>query len=189
VKAIVKRLSWSILIFYLSMLLFLAIPRIAFTEWLGVPMYQGRIKAFHNAAFWYSRSKLVPNKGEKVTDPSFGQVQGLTESGQVVIKIAKGSEWIVMTLPLAGVEITDTYRAAVHMQSLRHITAEIDVYEEAPDLEDRYSVVIWVHQKPVNLVLVEDGYAKPEPQPVTSIMDRSYAMYYWRLATGRNSDD
>ena len=164
---------------------FMSIPNTVMTSWLGVPSFQERIRATQAAGFWYARSLLIPKEGEKASNPQYGQLAGLTSDGRVVLKVADGDVWKRMALPLAGIKIDNLYRAAIHIKGLEGISAKIDVYRE-PRKEAPYSVVVWVHQKPVNLSLVEDGYARPEPKPVTSIMDLAYAHFYWRRAKGND---
>lgn len=154
------------------------------TEWLGVSAYQDRLSAVHNALFWQARAMMTSRVGERLGEPQFGRIEGLTEDGLIVLSVSRGREWVRMAQPLAGIEIRDHYRTAIHLQSLRNITAQIDVYAAA-ERDGRHAVVVWVHQRPVNLMLVEDGLARPELNPETSITDVVYAAYYWRLAKGQ----
>lgn len=178
-----RKAKYPLGIALMLLILFLMVPRTAFTEWLGIPTYQDKVIAGHNAVFWQIRANFLPNEGRKLGDARYGQIEGLTKKGELVLKLADGSSWNKIALPLAGIKLTDHYRVAVHLQGLKGITAKVDIYEE-PRTEAPYSVVVWVHDKPVNLILVEDGLAAPEPQPVTSIMDAVYAAYYWRKAFG-----
>ena len=168
-------------------ILFMSIPRTLTTEWIGIPEVQDRIRSAQAAAYWYTRSRLVPREGRLMDKPQYGQMEGLTSDGRLVLRIADGAEWRQMALPFAGISLVDLYRSAIHVRALSGTSARFDIYDE-PREESRYSVVVWVHQKPVNLGLVEEGVAKPEPKPVTSIMDIAYAHYYWQQALGAKRD-
>lgn len=183
IKVAGKYLLLSVAGAVMTVVVFMLIPRTAMTEWLGVGMYQDRLIAVQNGVFWQVRSVFAPSEGEKIGDPLFGRIEGLTEDGRVVLKIANGRKWLSVARPLAGVEIRDNYRAAMHLRSLKDITAQIDMYAASTEGNSQ-SAVVWVRGRPVNLVLVEDGLARPEPNPETSITDAAYAAYYWRLARG-----
>lgn len=172
----------------LVFVLFMSIPRTLTTEWIGIPEVQDRIRSAQAAAYWYTRSRLVPREGELKDKPQYGQMEGLTSDGRLVLRIADGAEWRKIALPFAGIKLVDLYRSAIHVRALSGTSARFDIYEE-PREQSRFSVVVWVHQKPVNLGLVEEGVARPEPKPVTSIMDIAYAHYYWQRALGTKQDD
>ena len=172
----------------LAFVLFMSIPRTLTTEWIGITEVQHRIRSAQAAGYWYLRSRLVPRKGELLDQPQYGQMEGLTSDGRLVMRVADGAEWRKMALPFAGIKLVDIYRSAIHIRALSGTSARFDIYEE-PREESRFSVVVWIHQKPVNLGLVEEGVARPEPKPVTSIMDIAYAHYYWQQALGKRLGD
>lgn len=178
-----KKLGIALGAFGMAIVLFLLVPKSAFTMWLGVVGAQERVVAAHNAAFWKIRSLIAPRTGVTMSEPVYGQIVGLTKEGEVVLRVSQGNRWVGMAQPLAGIEIRDRYRAANHLRSLRDTTAKIDVYRSSVGRSGS-AVVVWVHGQPVNLVLVEDGLARPEMRPETSVTDAAYAAYYWRVARG-----
>lgn len=159
---------------------FMLIPEMVLTEWLGITSMQQKVVNLQNALFWDIRSRLFSGveQNQQIKE-EYGQLLGMIRTGDVALNVADGDEWEKKGYVMAGIRIRDVYRSAVTVGALRDTTIKVDVY---PSLQEKKrSVVIWAHGTPVNLALIEDGHAVPEPRPVTNIMAKAYASYYWRL--------
>jgi hypothetical protein len=169
---------------------FMFIPETVLTDWLGITTLQRRVVNLQNALFWQVRARVFSGIGQNdQIDEKYGQLLGMMKNGDVALNIANGKAWERHGYTLAGIRIRDVYRSALTVGALRDTTVRVDVYPEPRERLDK-SVVIWAHGTPINLALIEDGHAIPEPRPVTNIMAEVYASYYWRLVkNGEASGD
>lgn len=181
-----KRVKRGVLLVAVGFTGFMFIPDTVLTEWLGITSVQKKIVNLQNALFWQVRARIFSGiEQSHQIDQKYGQLLGMMRNGEVALNVAQGKAWDRTGYTLAGIRIKDVYRSAVTVGALRDTTVKIDVYPE-PRARHKNSVVIWAHGTPINLALIEDGHAVPEPRPVTNIMAEAWARYYWRLVKNGN---
>jgi multidrug efflux pump subunit AcrA (membrane-fusion protein) len=157
------------------------LPPSSFLQAIGVTSIQRRVSAFGNAVFWKTQAirHTVDPSIRPVT--TYGNVVGLDHTLKLISSVPEGSKYVRHTFAVADVDITDKYGAAAAVALIREEAVKFDVYP--PD-----QAVVWVRGTPFNIKLIEAGYAKPDPNPPTGIVDDAFAAYYWRLFKGESND-
>lgn len=161
-----------------GLFLFMALPNSTLMRVIGVTDLQKRISYLQNAVYWETRARL------HVTDTQtpmvlYGSLVGVTKSGLIVISIPIGKKFEQRLVQVADVRLTDLLGVASQIGALRTEDARFDMYGRL--------AVIWVRGVPLNLNLIERGFAEPDPNPPTNIVDQVFATYYWRLFKGMKS--
>lgn len=159
-------------VFIVAMLLFMALPRNALMQALGVTALQERASALQNAVYWQARASL--NKAD-FSKPyvTYGTMVGVAKNGALAIQVPVGKKFEQRFVYFADIQLTDLLGTAVQVGSLRTEEARFELYGSA--------AVVWIRGTPLNLNLVEKGLARPDPNPPTSIVDEVFAAYYWKL--------
>ena len=153
-------------------LLFMSLPRSTLMRVIGVTTVQNKISAFQNALYWEVRARI--HKPDTMTPVvAYGTLVGVTRAGAVVVNVPNGAKFEQRMFYLADIKLTDLLGVAIQVGALRTEDAKFDVYGN--------TVVVWIRGVPLNLNLIERGYAKPDPNPPTNIVDQVFAAYYWRL--------
>lgn len=147
---------------------------------LGVTKIRDRGVSLYHASFWFARAQLNNEGYADIERTTYGSVLGLDKDGQLIIKFADGRKFIKKAMKLADVRLIDARGAAVIVNSLRSENAKFEEYSDD-------QVVVWINDEPLNVRLIEAGVARPDPTPPTNIVDKAFAIYYWRKFYGTDS--
>lgn len=178
------RLVWSSI--WLAMLAalsagFMAIPDTPTSNAMGLVRLQERATSLVRAVRWYVRVQV---NTEGVASPkriTYGTVLGLDRHGNLVISEAVDDRWQKTKVRLADVKLIDVRGAATAVKEFRDENARFEIYEDE-------QAVVWINGWPLNVKLIESGFADPDPNPPTNIVDKAFATYYWRNFYGNDSN-
>lgn len=159
---------------------FMLLPDTPMLRAMGITGVQRRISASTHGVSWSMRA-LINRDGATECIQVFGNVEGVDYGGMVVVTVAQADNWRQFSLTLANTQVTDLMGVARIIAKLKAENARFDIYPQG-------QTVVWIHNVPLNVKLIEAGVAKPDPNPPTNIYDRAFATYYWEIAKGRESD-
>ena len=167
-----------VIFFFFTILLtcFMMLPNSPMLKAMGINTVQKRISATGNGVYWSMRASISQSGNPEHTQ-EYGNLEGVDPSGKLIVSVPSHDKWVRKNLALANAEITDMYGAAQIVGSLRTENARFDIYNSN-------RVVIWIHNAPLNVKLIEAGVAKPDTNPLTNIFDIAFATYYWGEAKG-----
>lgn len=170
---------WSIgmLLMSLSFIFFMSLPPSPLLRAIGVDTVQKKIASLYYGVFWQIRAATYSSDDGMLLQTTYGSMTGLDQNGLLVISIPSGHEFMQSRVSIADVKITDLYGVAALIGGLRTEDAKFDIYPGN-------QVVIWIRNVPFNVKLIEAGFAVPDPNPPTSIVDKAFATYYWRIFNG-----
>ncbi len=155
--------------------MFMAIPASPMFEAVGATEVQSRIRAAGQSAYWGYRVVLGRNALER-PQTVYGTITGASTQGTVLMSVPVGEGFQIVQVKLANVqsETVDSSRLWGLVEQVRNQNARVDVYPDGRS-------VVWIKGQPLNLMAIEVGAAKPETNPVTNIVDKAFASYYWNV--------
>jgi hypothetical protein len=162
-------------------LCFMLLPDSPILRAMGITGLQKRVSAAANGVYWSTRA-MFHNNIEVEHTQLYGNVDGIDQSGKIIITVPQGDKWVRLSFALANIEIADIYGVAQIAGSLRTESARFELYG------NEY-VVVWIRNTPLNVKLIEAGVANPAPRPPTNIFDLAFAAYYWGIAKGQNGQN
>jgi len=160
---------------------FMLLPDSPLLRAMGITGLQKRVSAAVNGVYWSTRAMFHSNVAFE-HKKLYGNVDGIDQSGKIIITVPQGDKWVRRSFALANIEITDLYGIAQIVGSLRTENARFEIYG------DGY-VVVWIRDAPLNVRLIEAGVANPAPRPPTNVFDLAFAAYYWGIAKGKNGQN
>jgi hypothetical protein len=161
---------------------FMSLPQTPFLTTIGITGTQHKVSAFGSALFWeYNALRHTKSSGTAPLKSVWGTVAGLDKTGAILVSIPDGKAWKTEAIHVADTKITNLYGAAGLINQFRSEDALLDYYEGD-------QVVIWIRDVPINVKLIEAGFARPDPNPPTNIVDRAFASYYWYLFSGEKNE-
>jgi hypothetical protein len=163
---------------FLFVLCFMLLPDTPMLRAMGVTGLQKRVSAAANGVYWSTRAMFHGNVDVEHTQ-LYGNVDGVDQSGKIIITVPQGDKWEHLNFALANIEIADVYGVAQIVGSLRTESARFEIYGND-------HVVVWIRNAPLNVKLIEAGVANPAPRPPTNIFDLAFATYYWGIAKGQS---
>jgi len=103
-------------------------------------------------------------------------VIGSSQKGDVVLSIpvAEKFQQVEVTLANLDKETIDPRQMWSVVSQIKGQSAKVDVYPDGRS-------VVWIRGLPLNLKVIEEGAARPETNPVTNIVDKAFAQYYWAM--------
>jgi len=164
---------------FLCYFVFMALPDTAFMRAIGVVGAQKRVTALQYATYWKVRASTGSPSDGAAPAVAYGNLAGLDRNGGLIVSVPSGASYVQRTVKLADIQITDLYGTAALIGQLRLEDARFDVYADN-------QVVVWIRGVPFNVKLIEAGYARPDPNPPTNIVDMAFATYYWAQFNGRS---
>lgn len=171
-------LAWSAIgtgVLSMVIALFMAIPASPMFEAVGATEVQSRIRAAGQSIYWGYRVALGRNALER-PQTVYGTITGASTQGTVLMSVPVGEGFQIVQVKLANVqsETVDSSRLWRLVEQVRNQNARVDVYPDGRS-------VVWIKGQPLNLMAIEAGAAKPETNPVTNIVDKAFASYYWNV--------
>lgn len=157
--------------------IFFLLPANEFFRTVGVTSMQQRVDAFRRAIYWQARATVHASAGEAAPTVLYGNLLGIEADTSLIVSIPAGEAYEQRRLLLADVVVHDVHAAARTIARHRLSPAKFDVYGSQ-------QAVVWIDQAPLNVRLIEEGAATPDPNPPTNIVDVAFARYYWNLAKG-----
>lgn len=162
------------------MVIFMALPATPLMRAIGVTAAQTKVSSLYYAAFWYIRAQTT-QEGVNALQTTYGNIVGLDKEGSLIISVPVGDKFEQSKVLIADTKLTDLYGAAALVGQFRTEDAKFEIYENR-------QAVIWIRDVPFNVKLIEAGYAIPDPNPPTNIVDKAFATYYWRNFNGSEND-
>lgn len=156
---------------------FLLLPDLPVLRVMGVTAAQQRIKALGKATYWAAKAITRVNEKGVQAKTLYGNIEGVSEDGQVIVAVPSGAQWSPQKFQLADIAIVDKDGHFQQINALRFADAKIVVFNDQ-------RAIISVHGEPLNVMLVANGTAVPQALPVTDIADAVLATHYWNIATG-----
>ncbi|WP_137922309.1 hypothetical protein [Hydrogenophaga sp. 2FB] len=171
-------LAWSAVVtsgVAVLLALIMAMPASPVMNAIGATDLQNKIRAVGQAAYWSYRVAVGRNAVEK-PKTLYGTVTGASNTGKVLMSIPVGSSFQVVEVMLANLDRETIHPGAMWkvVEEVKNQNARVDVYPDGRS-------VIWIRGLPLNLRVIEAGAAMPETNPVTNIVDKAFASYYWKL--------
>lgn len=152
---------------------FMSLPESSLFRTIGVTSVQQKVRAAMSGVYWSTRAFFNDN-GDDEHIQLYGNVEGINEERMLVAILPSGERWEQRTFRLANLEVVDLYGTAQELGALRMENARFDVYRDT-------DVVVWIHNTPLNVKLIEAGVATPASKPPSNIFDLAFAAYYWRI--------
>lgn len=174
-----KTFRLAVLSFFLllSAVTFLHLPDNGFSRTVGVTAAQARVSALRYAVQWQLRAMIHPTGDAKRRQPLFGNVMGISDSGELIIAVPEGRRFVNRQFKIADAKVVDIHAVARTVASIRELSAKVEVYADN-------QAVVWLGDEPLNVKLVETGSAIPDPNPPTNIVDLAFSAYYWKKVKG-----
>lgn len=162
----------------LLIMLLMILPDSSLCRAIGVTSLQRKASSFGNAVYWTYRAKVGADHQE-ITSPHivYGNLVGVDKDGKILIATVQENQFVNVAYSLADTVIIDVYGVAKTIGSLKQENVKCELY-------DKDVAVIWIRGAPLNIKLIEEGIAKPDPNPPTSIVDMAFAAYYWSQFKG-----
>lgn len=158
--------------------LFMVLPESSLCRAIGVTTLQKKTSSFGNALYWTYRAKVGADHQEiSSLQIVYGNLVGVDKNGKILVATAQDDQFVNVAYSLADTVITDVYGVAKTIGSLKQENVKCELYGK-----DR--AVIWIRGAPLNIKLIEEGVAKPDPNPPTNIVDMAFAAYYWARFKG-----
>lgn len=160
-----------------GILVFVAVPRTAFGDAIGLTAAQTRVQAFGKALFWSARSATQQEEAQ-TPQVVYGSLDKLDDKGnRLLVDLPLGEKWEKRTYLIADLIITNRAAAQAYFASLPTRNARLEVYYGT-------HVVGYVQGQPVNIGLIDAGAAMVNPRPPSNLVSRAYASYYWSVVRG-----
>lgn len=169
-------------IFCLGLFIFFSLPTTTFLTSVGVNGAQRKVSAFGSAIFWQSTAMMHAKSDETKPNKSiWATLAGLDKDGRLLVTVPNGAKWKIETIRVADARITDIYGAAGLVNQFKAEDVLLDYYQDD-------QVVVWIRNVPFNVKLIEAGFAVPDPNPPTNIIDIAFASYYWSIFKGEKHE-
>jgi len=154
---------------------FMALPASPVMQAIGATDLQTRIRAGGQAAYWSYRVAVGRDALER-PKTLYGTITGSTNSGMVLMSVPVGSSFQVVEVLMANLDKSSVNPQALWrvIEQVKNQNARVDVYPDGRS-------VIWIRGLPLNLSVIEAGAAMPETNPITNIVDKAFASYYWNV--------
>lgn len=156
---------------------FFLLPRNEFFGTVGVTAAQQRAGALHRAIYWQARAAVHASDEGSAPEVFYGNLLGIEADARIIVSVPIGDSFQERRYRLADVLVHDVHAAARIIATYRLVPAKFDIYEQE-------QAVIWLDQAPLNVRLIEEGAATPDPNPPTNIVDIAFARYYWGVVKG-----
>lgn len=171
----------SLVVAIMAGLVAFASANTALFDALGLHNAVQRFQAGKEAAFWTYRA-WRHNNGSADLDPErfYGFVESVNRDSTVNITIIKDKQYQQQRIMLADLVVTNPMRLATLIEAHKHDNMEFAFY---PTNTAHPYTVIWRNNEPFNLMLITEGAAIPDRNPPTNIVDRLFAIYYWKQFT------
>lgn len=174
-RSVVGIISLTVLV-----VVFMSLPATPLMRAIGVSTAQKKVSSLYYAGFWYVRASTNA-EGLQALQITYGNIIGLDKDGSLVISVPVNGKFEQSKVLIADTKLTDLYGAAALVGQFRTEDAKFEIYEGR-------QAVIWIRDVPFNVKLIEAGYAVPDPNPPTNIVDKAFATYYWRNFNGSGND-
>lgn len=156
-----------------------SIPETEVTRDIGLIDLKNRAAALRKATYWQFRALLSTNQ-QRPNLVEYGFALGLDADGRAIISLPNGGEFALRRYKIANADIVDRKGADAFISQYRQSNARIDVFGSA--------AVIWIDGEPVNLSLISHGFAAPDGEVQTSIVENAFAAYFWNEAIGKKNE-
>lgn len=154
-------------------------PTTEITRAMGLVSLQTKATATRHALYWSwrARTNVSSNILNEKTDSRYGLIKGLAKDGNLLFLLPDGKNYVQHNAKLADIVIDNPILANEFIASqYPETSARFDYYGNGN------FVVVKTKDNFLNLKLVETGYAKPDPNPPTNIVDKLFSTYYWNIA-------
>lgn len=153
----------------------MAMPASPMMQAIGATEVQMRIKAAGQSAYWGYRVAVGRNAVEQ-PKTLYGTVIGSTQKGDVVMSIPVADKFQQVEVTLANLD-----KSTIDPRQMWNVVAQIKGQSAKVDVYPDGRSVVWIRGLPLNLKVIEEGAARPETNPVTNIVDKAFAQYYWAM--------
>lgn len=157
--------------------IFMSLPPSPLFRAIGVTDAQNKATALYYALFWQFRAATTDEGTAEKQQTIYGNMKGLDHTGELIVSVPSGDRFVLQKLYLADIKITDAYGTAALIGQLTTVDAKFDIYSNN-------QTVVWIKDVPFNVKVIESGFAVPDPNPPTNIVDIAFSTYYWRLFNG-----
>lgn len=170
-----KVLISAILLFFV-LFSFVYIPKTELTKAMGIGQLQERFSALRHALYWQSRS--VFNQELKIEHSIlYGFLSSISNDGLVVTSVPSGDSYIKMRFTLADIKVRDISAIRKFIDANKAANVRLEIYGEM--------VVVYLGGSPVNVEFINSGFAIPDLNPDSKIVDVAFATYYWNIVRGK----
>lgn len=170
------RLAVSIITLVICVSGFMLIPKSDFAKFLGVEKVQGRGTALRHALYWESRA--IFNKPATIEHSIlYGFLHSVDRHGVIVVSVPLESEYVKREFTLADMKVKDFKAIDSFIKSNKTASVRLEVYGDM--------VVVYLGAIAMNVGFIESGFAIPDLNPPSKIVDIAFATYYWSLVRGK----
>lgn len=149
------------------------------TRAMGLVELQDRCSALRSALYWSSRAAINPTS-TLVPQIDYGFVLGVDYDASVIISVPVNKEFVQRKVRFADIQVTDLQGVAALVKEKHQLDAKIESYGDL--------AVIWFGDEPLNVELVTEKVAMPDPNPPTNIVDQIFAAYFWQKVKGKKNE-
>lgn len=157
---------------------------------IGAASAANRIVAAKEAAFWTYRAWSHRHSEAHITPQRvYGYLQTTNRDGSINLLIAADDSYKTIRVRLADLQVTNPTALAAIVSMHRQAPVDVDLYTLPSTSKEDTSphAVIWLDNKPFNIDLIIASVALPDENPPTDIVDRAFAAYHWKIATGEDT--
>jgi hypothetical protein len=155
---------------------FMLIPRTELSRVVGVEQMQDRISALRHAIYWQFKSVLYPT----VTTHHavlYGFLTSINSSGVIEVMVPIENEYLTKEFKLADLKLQDIGSIRLHIELNKKANVRLEIYGEM--------VVVYLGGAPLNIDFIDSGFALPDTDPPSNIVDVAFATYYWNVVRGK----
>lgn len=171
---------YATIVFGLVFVALMLIPDTQFTRAIGAISLQNRVAAFRHAIYWEVRVQSNPYIQVEHT-VKYGFVVGLSPDEKLIVSVPFDDAYMRYEYRLADVQIKNASAVHTYIKMHKAVSARFDIYDDM--------VVAYLDGVPLNLQIIENGIATPDPNPPSNIVDAAFATYYWSVVRGKYTKD
>jgi hypothetical protein len=174
----VSFLAGLFLLLFISML-----PVNTLTKTIGIAQLQAKVIALREAVYWQSRVFLNPKVEVKHT-VFYGYVMSIGDDGMLEVSFPNDTIFVVQKFALADLQIKNKAAVKQFFLDHRNVNIRFDLYGDMVVLHAQTVPADFLNHTPLNIQFIEKGFALPDPNPPSNIVDRAFATHYWNIVKG-----
>lgn len=125
------------------------------------------------AVYWTVKVKLTDSTPISPDQIVFCDIVGIDAASRISVLVPDKKKYVRRSYAIANIEVVDALAAKSLTKEHAGKPVKLRVYGDA--------VVIWDQDKMLNLALIEDGFARPHPNPPSPAYHAIFAEHLWTL--------
>ena len=142
----------------------------------GFGAFDQKASLIAQAMYWSAKVKL---NGATVVPPDqtlYADIIDISPDARITVLLPDKKKYVRKTFAIANIKMNDAAAAAQASRALTGRPVKLHAYGEA--------MVIWDGDRMINLGLIEEGRARPDPNPPSPVYHAIFAEHLWMLVKG-----